>query len=227
MESKSLYKVIIVIVVSALLHKTVSAQYYPEMQSANTLGTKYSEVGVNLFISRGIGIGLNFGTGLSDNIDLKLRFNKGPKDYYYDEQYRSRPFEMGNNILIGTKVSNNKKSLAAFIPFAFDFNSLNPNSYLSFQPRILATLNIVDENVQLTPIIGMNTYFYDTTKSYFVWSLNLGMAIDPEIAYFRIEIGTLYSTYSDDFWQPGVTYADNRGYFAFGVTFNIQKKERD
>ncbi|MCC5930882.1 MAG: hypothetical protein JJU28_16680 [Cyclobacteriaceae bacterium] len=184
------------------------AQFFSDFQTSGQLKAGRTEIGIaQNFSGAGAPFGIHFGVGLSEKVDLKFRYGRY-WSYYQDFWFDEEPHKRGNHFAIGPNISFGQSWFSLFLPLAVDFdlkNNLSNKNYISFQPRILKSFEIAEENVLLTPSLGFNQYFYEKTRIYPAWNLNVFMSIKPEVWKLGLEIGMLHARRKDIF-QPGSPY---------------------
>lgn len=190
------------------------APLFSDMQGARLVGKRNFEITPG-FSSVGITqeghkqrvasyLGFSAAYGLSDKVDLRLRFE-------HSWLKRSLSGEYGriehNLIAIGPKINLARDRAALFLPLG-----IGPGDIVQFQPTLLFTVPIVRGKVELNPSLKHLATICDVCWEPLV-AVNAGLAISSDVTKWAIrpEYGVLYNLRS-----PG-----RFSNFSIGVSVNL------
>lgn len=190
---------------------------FSDMQGARLVGKKqfeltpgYSSVGMVTQDYKG-GLanyaGLQAAYGLSDDVDLRLRYEYGwLKDSYQVDEIGDVQF---NIISLGPKINIVRDRVALFLPMLLIAESL-----VQFQPTFLFTVPVAPRQVEFNPSVKYLFNVCDVCAGGMV-AFNFGMAFSTDTSRWAIrpEYGVLY-----DFSDSG--HFSN---FSLGLSFKMSR----
>lgn len=183
------------LVVATMWASLSCAPLFSDMQSARLVGKNNVEITPGYSSvqfaregqreSVGSFVGLQAGYGLSDKVDLRVRY----EHYQYEN-------EETNVFAFGPKIGLVKDRIAFYLPVGFAFGGFVQESSNSWQmhPTILFTLPIEPNKIEFNPSVKhIVSFCNDCYNPLFAFNLGAGLSSDLSKWAIRPEYGLLYN----------------------------------
>ena len=211
--SKDIFSIIMVITIGHL--QSCMAPVFSDLQSARLVGKKnveltpsyttvgYTEDGESDGVQNHIGAQL--AVGLSDNVDLRFRF-----EHLWEKEYADNNEQV---IGLGPKIGLVKDRIAAYLPVGA---ALSDISTFQFHPTLLFTLPVVHDQIDFNPSAKYLISFCEDCDNFLAFNLGIALSQDLSKWAFRAEYGFLIN--------PGESGSYRQ--FTFGFSFPLNKRTK-
>jgi hypothetical protein len=200
----------------------ISGQYTANIVLGHNPNGQYHE-NENAF---GNNVGLRFGYGFTDKVDVKLRYEHTSMPLVVEPSNQDFNSQRARNYFFSVmpKISLKAEKLALFVPLSFyDFTSKQPalsnyvfrEKYFSFAPHVIRTFSVKTNKMDFsTSVNGEVVFLKDDYRStlFSVFSgFNIGAGFSNNLAQWAVrpELGYNYR------------YFDQQGVWNFGVALQV------